>query len=273
MRTVPPPPTRPARHGVLAVLAWTLLPVAAFAGLIEVAAEPLTKLAGHLPLAEPLTVLLAPFAAELLLGIVILRLITATIGLGQAGVARSWPSPKVRHGSPWWIRVPLIAIVAWVGLAVVGYVAGLFTEELLFRGYVLGRLTAAWGTSKRGAYLAAATSSLAFGVGHLGHNGPTWQLLLTVGGATVLGWLWAGMRLSSGSIWPAWCFHAGWNFGGMLQTLAAPKPPSGAPPDLTAAGVVVVAALALLVIAYGALLVQVFLDGREHDREQLAVAP
>ncbi len=301
MRTVPPPPTRPARHGVLAVLAWTLLPVAAFAGLIEVAAEPLTKLAGHLPLAEPLTVLLAPFAAELLLGIVILRLITATIGLGQAGVARSWPSPKVRHGSPWWIRVPLIAIVAWVGLAVVVYVAGpspatlhpklahipmaallgllaattavtVFTEELLFRGYVLGRLTAAWGTSKRGAYLAAATSSLAFGVGHLGHNGPTWQLLLTVGGATVLGWLWAGMRLSSGSIWPAWCFHAGWNFGGMLQTLAAPKPPSGAPPDLTAAGVVVVAALALLVIAYGALLVQVFLDGREHDREQLAVA-
>ncbi len=301
MRTVPPPPTRPARHGLLAVLASTLLPVAAFAGLIEVAAEPLTRLAGHLPLAEPFTVLLAPLAAELLLGIGILRLITATIGFEQAGFGRSWPSPGVRHGSPWWIRVPLTVILVLVGAAALAYVAGpspatthpklahismgallgllaattavsVFTEELLFRGYVLGRLTAAWGATKRGVYLAAATSSLAFGAGHLRHDGSTWELLATVGAAAVLGWLWAGMRLSSGSIWPAWCFHAAWNLAGMLQTLATPQPPSNAPPEVTVVGVGVVAALALLVIAYGAMLVEVFLRGRERDREQVAVA-
>ncbi len=291
MRTVPPPPTRPARHGLLAVLASTLLPVAAFAGLIEVAAEPLTRLAGHLPLAEPFTVLLAPLAAELLLGIGILRLITATIGFEQAGFGRSWPSPGVRHGSPWWIRVPLTVILVLLGAAALAYVAGpspatthpklahismgallgllaattavsVFTEELLFRGYVLGRLTAAWGATKRGVYLAAATSSLAFGAGHLRHDGSTWELLATVGAAAVLGWLWAGMRLSSGSIWPAWCFHAAWNLAGMLQTLATPQPPSNAPPEV----------MALLVIAYGAMLVEVFLRGRERDREQVAVA-
>jgi membrane protease YdiL (CAAX protease family) len=209
----PPPPIRPARHGLLPVLAWTLLPVAAFAGLIEVAAEPLTRLAGHLPLAEPFTDLLAPLAAELLLGIAILRLITATIGLERAGFGRSWPSPTVRHRSSWWIRAPLTVILLLLGAAALAYVAGpspatlhpklahismgallglpaatiavsVFTEELLFRGYVLGRLTAAWGTSKRGVYLAAAVSSVVLGAGHLGHDGPTWELPTTVGGAT-----------------------------------------------------------------------------------------
>jgi hypothetical protein len=43
---------------------------------------------------------------------------------------------------------------------------------------------------------------------------------------------------------------------GMLQTLAAPKPPSDASLDVTATGVGVVAALALLVIAYGVMLVE-----------------
>jgi hypothetical protein len=253
-------------------------------------------------LAEPFTVLLAPLAAELLLGIAILRLITATIGLEQAGFGRSWPSPTVRDGSSWWIRAPLTVILLLLGAAALAYIAGpspatlhpklahismgallgllaattavsVFTEELLFRGYVLGRLTAAWGTSKRGVYLAAAVSSVAFGAGHLGHDGPTWELLTTVGGATVLGWLWAGMRLSSGSIWPGLVFHAAWNLSGMLHTLAAPKPSFDAPPDVTAAGVGVVAALALLVMAYGAMLIEVFLRGRERNRGQLAVTP
>jgi hypothetical protein len=58
----------------------------------------------------------------------------------------------------------------------------------------------------------------------------------------------------------------------MLQTLATPQPPSNAPPEVTVVGVGVVAALALLVIAYGAMLVEVFLRGRERDREQVAVA-
>jgi membrane protease YdiL (CAAX protease family) len=206
----------------------------------------------------------------------------------QAGVGRFWPSSTVRSRGACWTGVPMVAILAWVGLAVASYLAGpalattrpelahlplgvllgvaaattlvvACTEELLFRGWVLGRLTAAWGASRHGVYLAAITSSLAFGAAHLVDALPVWDLLLVVGEASVLGWLWAGMRLCSGSIWPSVVFHAGWNLTGMLGR----DPTGGHPTILTG--------LALVAITYGAQLVKVFLDGR--DREQLAVAP
>jgi hypothetical protein len=97
------------------VLSRALLPVAVFAGLIAVVAEPLTKLAGRLLLAEPLTRLLAWLVADLVLGIVLLRLITATIGMEQAGVGRFWPSSTVRSGGAWWTWVPWSR--SWPGLA------------------------------------------------------------------------------------------------------------------------------------------------------------
>jgi hypothetical protein len=68
------------------VLSRTLLPVAVFAGLIAVVAEPLTKLAGRLPLAEPLTRLLAWLVADLVLGIVLLRLIEGVRDARSGGV-------------------------------------------------------------------------------------------------------------------------------------------------------------------------------------------
>jgi membrane protease YdiL (CAAX protease family) len=117
------------------------------------------------------------------------------------------------------------------------------------------------GRQQNGVYLAAITSSLAFAAAHLVDALPIWDLLLVVGEASVLGWLWAGMRLCSGSIWPSVVFHAGWNLTGMLGR------------DPTGGHLTILAGLALVAITYSAQLVRVFLDGRARDREQLAVAP
>ncbi len=102
---------------------------------------------------------------------------------------------------------PLSMLVALVAVAVVEMALTAFAEELLFRGLVLHTLLAAWGTTRRGIYQAAITSSVLFGTVHLLNGGRIDQLLSYACFMATVGLVLAGLRLRTGSIWVGVVLH------------------------------------------------------------------
>ncbi len=102
---------------------------------------------------------------------------------------------------------PLSMLVALVAVAVVEMALTAFAEELLFRGLVLHTLLAAWGTTRRGIYQAAITSSVLFGTVHLLNGGRIGQLLSYACFMATVGLVLAGLRLRTGSIWVGVVLH------------------------------------------------------------------
>lgn len=78
------------------------------------------------------------------------------------------------------------------------------TEEVIFRGYLQGRLEKE--VSKRWAIL---ISALAFAFAHLGNSGIGINALI---GLTLFGILMSLFRTYTGDLWLAGAFHSAWNF-------------------------------------------------------------
>ncbi|TGY56069.1 CPBP family intramembrane metalloprotease [Ligilactobacillus murinus] len=78
------------------------------------------------------------------------------------------------------------------------------TEEVIFRGYLQGRLEKE--VSKRWAIL---ISALAFALAHLGNSGVGINALI---GLTLFGILMSLFRTYTGDLWLAGAFHSAWNF-------------------------------------------------------------
>ncbi len=78
------------------------------------------------------------------------------------------------------------------------------TEEVIFRGYLQGRLEKE--VSKRWAIL---ISALAFALAHLGNSGIGINALI---GLTLFGILMSLFRTYTGDLWLAGAFHSAWNF-------------------------------------------------------------
>ena len=77
-------------------------------------------------------------------------------------------------------------------------------EELAFRGYLLTRLADSWGPT-----LAVVTSSVLFGIVHLGNPYVT---PLSTCNTALAGVLLAIARLRGGTLWMPWALHFTWNF-------------------------------------------------------------
>lgn len=87
------------------------------------------------------------------------------------------------------------------------------TEEVIFRGALLGLLVAAWGHTRRGLIAAIALSSLTFGAIHIiGRTdaGPELALAYALG-TTLSGLTFAVIVVASRTVWPAIVFHAAGN--------------------------------------------------------------
>jgi membrane protease YdiL (CAAX protease family) len=115
-----------------------------------------------------------------------------------------------------------------------------FTEELLFRGYILqnlGEQMPLWG--------ALLLQSALFGIFH-GLQATPVQLVEIALGGLMLGLL----RVASGSLWLAIGFHAAWDFseGGIVSTRLLPD--HNANPEATLAGWLVPLAIVLIVVIF-----------------------
>lgn len=86
-------------------------------------------------------------------------------------------------------------------------------EEVIFRGYLQGKLTKE--LSQSGAIL---ISALAFAVAHLGNSGLSFLGFLNL---TLFGILMSLFRIYTGDLWLAGAFHSAWNFaeGPLFGTL------------------------------------------------------
>lgn len=88
-------------------------------------------------------------------------------------------------------------------------------EELMYRGLLLTALVKAWGGTRRGLFVAALVSGLFFGSLHLVNlvESPFPLVALQVLEATLSGFVYAGLVLAVGSLWPAilghWMLNAG----------------------------------------------------------------
>ena len=100
-----------------------------------------------------------------------------------------------------------IATGAWQPLelaaAVLSAVVVGFNEELAFRGYIMQRLSRAWGLA-----LAVVGSSILFGLVHILHPDVT---LLGIVSVSLSGLLYALAYLSTGSLWLPMGLHMSWN--------------------------------------------------------------
>ena len=95
-----------------------------------------------------------------------------------------------------------------LGMLAIAWTSAAFGEELLFRGFLQGRLQAMWGGGKRAGLLAALVQSLAFGLAHA-YQGPT-GIVLTGCIGLVFGLLYLRLR----SLWPLVIAH------GLIDTLS-----------------------------------------------------
>jgi uncharacterized protein len=106
-----------------------------------------------------------------------------------------------------WYRFEGVAPVgeatARLVVGLIAFAAVAFGEELVVRGYILQTLTEGWGTIP-----AAVTSSLVFGLLHLGNpnSGP-----IAVAGITVAGLLLAATYYRTARLWMPIGFHWSWN--------------------------------------------------------------
>lgn len=116
---------------------------------------------------------------------------------------------------------PLAILAAVVAIAVVEMALTAIAEELLFRGLVFNALLAAWGTTRRGIYLAALTTSAVWGAVHLLNPGAISQLLLNASFIASMGLILAALRLRTGSIWAGVAFHWVNNVAGVLAVMGS----------------------------------------------------
>jgi membrane protease YdiL (CAAX protease family) len=116
---------------------------------------------------------------------------------------------------------PLAILAALVAIAVVEMALTAIAEELLFRGLLLNALLAAWGTTRRGIYPAALTTSVVWGAVHLLNAGPISQLLTNASSIASIGLILAALRLQTGSIWVGVALHWLNNVTGVLALLGS----------------------------------------------------
>lgn len=93
----------------------------------------------------------------------------------------------------------LFFVLFLVGFGIQGMV-----EEVIFRGYLQGKLTKELSQSK-----AILISALAFAVAHLGNGGISFLGFLNL---TFFGVLMSLFRIYTGDLWLAGAFHSAWNF-------------------------------------------------------------
>jgi len=100
---------------------------------------------------------------------------------------------------------------------------GLF-EEVLLRGFCFYLLIKAWGTSKKGVYLAAVFQAVVFGVAHFGnlYHMPVLDVTAQVIFATLIGLGFAGLVYLTRSLWPAIIVHTCINCSGTINDYLVP---------------------------------------------------
>lgn len=140
----------------------------------------------------------------LVIGVVMMTT-TVLLGLLTGTYSVHWNWPGSRGLTPWLIYLVAMALVA-------------FTEEALFRGYVLQGLATGLGR-----WPAAMITAVIFGAMHLTNPGSGLGSTL---GITVIGIGFTYLILETGSMWMAMAVHLSWNlFEGAVYGL----PNSGAP--------------------------------------------
>jgi membrane protease YdiL (CAAX protease family) len=141
--------------------------------------------------------------AALLLGVVFL-ISLASGGIAVVGFQR--PAP------------PDHALIPYLLMAIVALISVGIYEELMFRGYILQRLT-----EKTGPFIAVIVSSLIFAILHMTNPGAGFLGLVNT---WVIGALLCSLYFRSRSLWLPIGFHFGWNF---LLGFAYSLPVSGLP--------------------------------------------
>ncbi len=116
---------------------------------------------------------------------------------------------------------PLAILAAVLAIAVVEMALTAIAEELLFRGLLFNALLAAWGTTRRGIYPAALTTSGLWGAVHLLNPGAISQLLINASFIASIGLILAALRLRTGSIWAGVALHWVNNVTGVLAVLGS----------------------------------------------------
>ena len=97
-------------------------------------------------------------------------------------------------------------------------------EETMYRGAVLTALVRAWGSTRKGLFVAAIVSGLFWASLHLFNLGdsPFPVVALQVLGMAIPGFVYAAIVLSGRSIWPAIVFHWVVNLAVSLQAVQNP---------------------------------------------------
>ena len=97
-------------------------------------------------------------------------------------------------------------------------------EETMYRGLVLTTLVKAWGSTRKGLFVAAIVSGLFWASLHLFNlgNNPFPVVALQVLGMAIPGFVYAAIVLSGRSIWPAIVFHWVVNLAVSLQAVQNP---------------------------------------------------
>jgi len=108
-----------------------------------------------------------------------------------------------------------LAVSAWL---VSNFATGLF-EEVLMRGLCFYILLTAWGSTKKGVFLAAFVQALIFGLAHLGnlYHMPLIDVIAQVIFATLIGFGFAGLVYLTKSLWPAIIVHSLINSTGTIN--------------------------------------------------------
>ncbi len=165
----------------------TVLLVAGFQVLVH--HEPLTDLGIRLD---------RSFAGKFLAGFAIAVSCVCLIMSAQAAAGWVVVRPN-RH-----LDLSALQLLGGVGLALLSNIGVGFSEELLFRGYVMRRLLKGYAA----ALPAVLISSLFFCLFHMGHR-LSWQYLTII---FLLGLVLSLAYLRTGSLWTCVGLHAGWDY-------------------------------------------------------------
>ena len=132
-----------------------------------------------------------------------------------------------------------LRISAWL---LANFATGFF-EEILMRGLCFFILLKAWGSNKKGVFLAAVFQAFVFGIAHVGnlYNTPILDVFAQVVFATLIGIGFAGLVYLTKSLWPAIIIHTVINSTGSINSYLVPQVAEFQSPGL--AGYVVIIAI------------------------------
>jgi membrane protease YdiL (CAAX protease family) len=226
-----------AAHGVSAGLA-VIVPLPIYVGLVIAGISVAVRAAG--PAADP--------GAHLALSARVRRQAAAGFLLGVSLAAVVYAVAILAGWATLRFAAPSAHLVASLAGYAILYGAIAYSEELVFRGALLG-LLGRWS----GPWLAVVLSSALFAAVHVAAS-ITWTRLL---GVFLFGLLLALLRLRTGSLWPAIASH--WSFHFLSFALVLGLPPVGVSltgsiwvvgtPDQVDAGLLGIAAIAVAVAA------------------------